>query len=139
MSQTDEFSSRPRVSWSAAMFRAAHPARWALCLVGLSLSIAVVSVALRMLGGEPGSVDDWLEHPVKMVQRVGQDWWDRGPGSALWRGLLLLAGLSVIWGPLGAWIARAEALRQGHALEGARTTPTRLVRAVSPRYAAFYQ
>src|SRR5262245_7551276 len=128
MSQTEDVSPGPRVSWSAAMFRAAHPARWALCLVGLSLSIAVVSVSLRILGGETGSVDDWLEHPGKMAQGVGQDWWDRGPGSALWRGLLLLAGLSVIWGPVAAWIARAEAQRQGDALEDACTTPTRLVR-----------
>jgi hypothetical protein len=120
------------------MFRAVHPARWALCLVGLSLSIAVVSVTLRIVGGEPGSVDDWLEHPGKMVQGVGQDWWDRGPGSALWRGLLLLAGLSVIWGPLAAWIARAEALRQAYLLEPVRTTPASS-EPVSPRCVASYQ
>jgi hypothetical protein len=129
MSQIDDVSPGPRVCWSAAMFRAAHPARCALCLLGLSLSIAVVSVALRILGGGPGSVDDWLKHPGKTVQEVGQDWLDHGgPGSVLWRGLLLLAGLSVIWGPAGAWIARAEALRQRDALEAVRTTPSRLVR-----------
>ena len=89
MSRIDDDLQGPRVDWLAAMCRAAHTARWALCLVGLGLSIPVVSLALHLFSGAPEPVDAWVEYPAKMVQSVGQAWLDRGLGAALWRCLLL--------------------------------------------------
>jgi hypothetical protein len=115
----------------AAVVRAFHPARLALAAAGLVASLAVCEAALAWLGAEPWDPAGWWERPLEKVQHTGA-LFAGGSGTAAFRCLLLAAPLSMVWGLVGGWIARAELLRQAPPHESGllsppRTPPTRFV------------
>jgi hypothetical protein len=96
------------------LFRALHPIRWFLCLVGLALTGLSAVVAQSLFGQEPPNLPGWWQQPIEHVQGLQIEIWGGSLGNAILRGGPLLALYTMLWCLIGGWIARHELVaRQG--------------------------
>jgi hypothetical protein len=131
MSTIEQSGTAGSLSWAGAVLRALHPVRWGLCLLGLAVSLALCSFALVLFGGVPQRLEAWWEQPDEQLRLLQELLLGGGTQGLFIRGALLTAALSVPWGLIAAWIARAELLCQRDAEPGTpvQATPNELVRA----------
>jgi hypothetical protein len=109
------------------MARACHPARWALCAVGLAASLLLAELTLAVVARAPVQLEEGLRDPLTELQRLGEQLVGQGSGTAIFRCCLLAGVLSLVWSLVGGWIARSELLRHRARADPVQTTAARFV------------
>jgi hypothetical protein len=97
-------------SWIGAGFRALHPLRWGLALVGLAATLTVAAMLQSLFDGRSPRLGDWFGQPAEQTQALGAHLAERSTLGLAIRLGTLLAVVAGVWGLVGAWIARHEVL-----------------------------
>jgi hypothetical protein len=124
MSHLEEDKAGEAPAWLGAMVRSFSPARWGLCLAGVILSALMAELALSIFAGTAPRLEAWWQDPLAEFYRLADHLVGKGSGTAVWRGCLLAIELSVVWGPVAGWIARAEFLSHRSVSEAEEEAPT---------------
>jgi hypothetical protein len=96
------------VDWLVGFFRAYHPLRWFLCLVGVTLTGLSAVMARSLCGNQPLDFAGWCEHPIEHAQSLWGVIFVDSFGLTLLRGGVLLTLNASLWSLIGGLIARPE-------------------------------
>jgi MFS family permease len=106
----DHGSGPQPIDWAIATIRAFHPIRWALCLLGVGVTVLALAMLQSFLEGHELRLASWWQKPVDESQALANAIAERSLLSNVVRIGFVLALLSGVWCLIGGWIARHELL-----------------------------